>query len=70
MLRARALDFVGELVERRPGEPTIVVTHLGWIRSLVPDAPRENAARTRVVAETLLASPVDRGAPAADASVL
>ena len=30
------------------------VSHLGWIRTLSPDAPRENVGRTALVAEEVL----------------
>jgi broad specificity phosphatase PhoE len=43
-----------ELVDRAPGQPVIIVSHLGWIRTLAPDAPRENAGRTSLVAEDVL----------------
>jgi probable phosphoglycerate mutase len=53
-VRARALAVLRELVESRPGESVIVVSHLGWIRTLAPEAPRENVARTALVAEEVL----------------
>ncbi len=53
-VRARALAVLRELVEGRPGESIIVVSHLGWIRTLAPDAPRENVGRTPLIAEEVL----------------
>ena len=54
-VRARGLDAIAELVARAPGEPIIMVSHLGWIRTLVPEANSENGARTEVIAEEVLA---------------
>ncbi len=52
---ARALDCVRDWTERRAGERLIVVTHLGVIRALVPEASPGNAERIEVVAEELVA---------------
>ena len=63
-VRARALAVVAELVRDHPGEHLIVVTHLGLIRTLVPDADASNAGRTEVSGESLLervAEPGTRG---------
>lgn len=53
-VRRRALDFLRSLVTQRAGESIIVVSHLGWIRTIAPHAPRENVGRTPVVAEEVL----------------
>jgi probable phosphoglycerate mutase len=42
-LRARALAGVRALEERFGAGPIVVVTHLGWIRALVPGLVLENA---------------------------
>ncbi len=69
-VRARALAVLRELVESRPGESVIVVSHLGWIRTLAPEAPRENVGRTALVAEEVLrrhaAGDLDEGAGGRD----
>jgi broad specificity phosphatase PhoE len=52
---SRALDFVREIVERRAGERLILVTHLGVIRGLVPEAEPGNAERIEALAEEILA---------------
>lgn len=57
-LRARALEAIEALVEGGPAN-VIVVTHLGLIRSLVPDAEVPNTGRLVLDAANLLASPAD-----------
>jgi probable phosphoglycerate mutase len=42
-LRSRALGAVRALEERFGGAPIVVVTHLGWLRSLAPGLQLENA---------------------------
>jgi len=42
-LRARALAAVRALEQRFAGEPVVVVTHLGWLRSLSPGLELANA---------------------------
>jgi len=42
-LRARALAAVRALEERFAGSPVVVVTHLGWLRSLAPGLELANA---------------------------
>lgn len=61
-VRARALAVVAELVRDHPGEHLIVVTHLGLIRTLVPDADASNAGRTEVSGESLLERVATTGA--------
>ena len=53
-VRARALAALADIVSRAPGESAILVSHLGWIRTLVPDANADNGGRTEVIAEELL----------------
>ena len=53
-VRARALAALADLVSRAPGEPAILVSHLGWIRTLVPDANADNGGCTEVIAEEVL----------------
>ncbi|MBW2500246.1 MAG: histidine phosphatase family protein [Deltaproteobacteria bacterium] len=56
-LRARAL--VGHVAERHAGQRLIVVTHLGVIRALLPGVEPGNTDRYPVVAEEILARPID-----------
>jgi broad specificity phosphatase PhoE len=59
-IRERAHDFVCDLATRFAGQGVIVVTHLGVIRALVPGAEPSNAERIEVIAEDLVARPIDR----------
>lgn len=59
-IRERSHAFFRELVERQAGERILVVTHLGVIRALVPGARPQNLERCEVVAEELVARPIDR----------
>ena len=61
VLRARAFAAIESIASRWPDEHTIIVTHLGWIRSLIPDADVSNAGQLSLVAETMLAEPVEAG---------
>lgn len=61
VLRARAFAAIESIASRWPDEHTIIVTHLGWIRSLIPDAEVSNAGQLSLVAETMLAEPVEAG---------
>jgi probable phosphoglycerate mutase len=56
-LRARAL--LGHVAERHAGQRLIVVTHLGVIRALLPGVEPGNTDRYPVVAEEILARPID-----------
>lgn len=59
-LRERSHAFVCELVERLAGERILVVTHLGVIRALVPGARPQNLERFEILAEEIVARPIDR----------
>ena len=61
VLRARAFAAIESIASRWPDEHTIIVTHLGWIRSLIPDADISNAGQLSLVAETMLAEPIEAG---------
>lgn len=61
VLRARAFAAIEAIASRWPDEHTIIVTHLGWIRSLIPDADVSNAGRLEIVAEVMLAEPISAG---------
>jgi len=58
-LRRRAFAAITAIQETWPGEETILVTHLGWIRSLVPGAEVSNAGRLALVAEEILSEPIE-----------
>jgi len=58
-IRRRARDWIRELSRRSRGERLIVVTHLGVIRALIPDAEPAHADRFHVVAEEIAALPLD-----------
>ena len=47
-LRQRARERVQLLAHEHAGERVVVVTHLGFIRALLPDAEPENASALRV----------------------
>lgn len=59
-IRERSHAFVRDLVTRYSGQNVIVVTHLGVIRALVPGAQPSNADRIEVIAEEIVARPIDR----------
>jgi probable phosphoglycerate mutase len=52
-LRARALAAVRALALRFDGEPIVVVTHLGWLRSLAPGLELGNAGTLWLDSATL-----------------
>lgn len=64
-VRARALEALAEIAAG-PDRAVIVVTHLGFIRSLVPDAEVGNVGRLECEVETLLSAgaPTAQGVPA------
>jgi alpha-ribazole phosphatase/probable phosphoglycerate mutase len=53
-LRQRARDRMALMAAEHPGERIIIVTHLGFIRALLPDAEPENASALRVTMERAL----------------
>lgn len=59
-VRTRALAAIASIVDVSPGEPTILVSHLGWIRTLLPEAEGANGGRTEAIAEELLAAVPER----------
>ena len=54
-LQARARSCVTEIVRAAPGERIVLVTHLGFLRALRPDAEPENAEFFRLSALDVLA---------------
>jgi broad specificity phosphatase PhoE len=58
-IRQRVRACVEELAERFAGERLVVVTHLGVIRALVPGAEPTNGEQIAVVAEEIVARPID-----------
>ena len=60
-LAARGRSAIEDLVRRFAGESLIVVSHLGWINALVPEARPDNAEATEVEAEVILARPASPG---------
>lgn len=62
-LRRRARERVALLAHQHPGSRIAVVTHLGFIRALLPDAEPENARALRVtMREALTARQPDHDA--------
>ncbi len=53
-LRQRARDRMALMAAEHPGERIIIVTHLGFIRALLPEAEPENASALRVSMERAL----------------
>ncbi|MGH0035452.1 MAG: histidine phosphatase family protein [Myxococcota bacterium] len=53
-IRQRARAFVEHLVARYPGERIAIVTHLGFVRALIPDAEPGNVEVIRLRAGDLL----------------
>jgi broad specificity phosphatase PhoE len=47
-LRHRAHERIASMAHEHPGERIVLVTHLGFIRALLPDAEPENASALRV----------------------
>jgi broad specificity phosphatase PhoE len=60
-LRQRARDRVALIAAEHPGERIVVVTHLGFIRALLPGAEPTNASTMRVSVERALTARVPRG---------
>jgi probable phosphoglycerate mutase len=58
-IRRRARALVGHVAERHAGQRLIVVTHLGVIRALLPGVEPGNTDRYPVIAEEILARPID-----------
>lgn len=69
-LRQRARDRVTLMAHEHPGERVVVVTHLGFIRALLPDAQPENASATRVPMRTALTARKVAGSTAGPSEAL
>ena len=53
-LRQRARDRVALIAAEHPGERVVIVSHLGFIRALIPDAEPDNASALVVSMERAL----------------
>ncbi len=53
-LRQRARDRIALMAAEHPHERVIIVTHLGFVRALLPDAEPENASALKVSMERAL----------------
>jgi alpha-ribazole phosphatase len=65
-LRQRARDRVALIAAEHPGERVVIVTHLGFVRALLPDAdPGNTSALVVPIAEAMSArQPSGEGGPA------